>query len=276
LEEASGSVRLTLVLRGTRIALPRFGTVVLGRGVDCEVLLDGDHVSRRHAQLELNGTWCIEDLGSTNGVWVDGIRINDRAILSGGETITIGTHELVVTADADAEEDHEDRTTLVEVPSPASGAPKQSDGERATLAPSPTRRTSFLDVFGPVVDKLVAKGAAAEAEKIVGSHLRSLLAAPERADDALLRGAAALAVRLAGATRNSEWLEYTFVLHSAAGLVMRRELVDDIYRVAHLIGGFNPRSISGYVAWLNERRHELGPRERFVLQRLDGLGQMIS
>ena len=241
-------------------------------------MLDGDHVSRRHAHLELNGTWCIEDLGSTNGVWVDGVRIDHQAILSGGETITIGTHELVVRAEDGAEEDCEDRTTLVEVPSLASAAPKQSDHARPTLAPSPvpTRRTSFLDVLGPVVDKLVAKGAAAEADKIVGSHLRSLLAAPERADDALLRGAAALAVRLAGSTRNAEWLEYTFALHSAAGLVMRRELVDDIYRVAHLIGGFNPRSISGYVAWLNERRHELGPRERFVLQRLDGLGQMIS
>jgi serine/threonine protein kinase len=47
-------------------------TLVLGRAHDCDVVLNGDNVSRYHARLEWNGrSWQLTDLGSTNGTYLD-------------------------------------------------------------------------------------------------------------------------------------------------------------------------------------------------------------
>jgi pSer/pThr/pTyr-binding forkhead associated (FHA) protein len=55
--------------------------VVLGRGVNCDIQLQDSEVSRRHAMLEIKGdTATITDLGSTNGTFVDGIRVSTRPI----------------------------------------------------------------------------------------------------------------------------------------------------------------------------------------------------
>jgi adenylate cyclase len=68
--------------------------VVLGRGDDCDVVLTATAVSRRHAAMELSGgAWHISDLGSLNGVFVNGQRITTRA-LRDNDRIKIGSVEL--------------------------------------------------------------------------------------------------------------------------------------------------------------------------------------
>jgi pSer/pThr/pTyr-binding forkhead associated (FHA) protein len=68
--------------------------VVIGRSRDCDVTLDDPNVSRRHAELRREGErWAIADLGSTNGVKVNGRRV-DRALLEPGDAIVLGTLEL--------------------------------------------------------------------------------------------------------------------------------------------------------------------------------------
>src|SRR5687767_14416174 len=48
-------------------------SVTLGRGAECGIRLEGDGVSRTHAKISRqSGKYTIEDLGSTNGTWVDG------------------------------------------------------------------------------------------------------------------------------------------------------------------------------------------------------------
>jgi pSer/pThr/pTyr-binding forkhead associated (FHA) protein len=52
-------------------------------------------VSRRHAELRQEGTsWWIVDLGSTNGIELNGSRA-ERAKLEDGDTVTLGETELV-------------------------------------------------------------------------------------------------------------------------------------------------------------------------------------
>jgi hypothetical protein len=70
------------------------GTLVVGRSRECDVTLDDPNVSRRHAEIrQEGGAWWIVDLGSTNGVEVNGRRI-DRAKLEHGDEIRLGTSEL--------------------------------------------------------------------------------------------------------------------------------------------------------------------------------------
>jgi S1-C subfamily serine protease len=74
-------------------------SLVLGRDDDCDVVLDDDKASRRHAILTpgSDGTIEVEDLGSTNGTYVDGRRVQGRATLRPGGTLTIGDTALTAT-----------------------------------------------------------------------------------------------------------------------------------------------------------------------------------
>jgi DNA-binding NtrC family response regulator len=67
-----------VVLGGEVLAsypLPARGTVVIGRGAECDVRIEDPSISRRHARLELGTVTTIEDLGSSNGTLVAGARI---------------------------------------------------------------------------------------------------------------------------------------------------------------------------------------------------------
>jgi hypothetical protein len=68
---------------------------VIGRSRECDITLEDANVSRRHAELRReNGAWWIVDLGSTNGVEVNGERV-ERARLGHDDRIVLGRTELV-------------------------------------------------------------------------------------------------------------------------------------------------------------------------------------
>lgn len=82
---------------GAVIAIPlRPAGLVIGRGPQCDVRLEGDEVSRRHSQVlvERRGVF-IADIGSTNGTWVNDRRVRKAARLRDGDTIRIGETEMV-------------------------------------------------------------------------------------------------------------------------------------------------------------------------------------
>src|SRR5262245_19611613 len=65
-------------------------TLVIGRDADADVTLEGEQVSRRHAELRRVGSsWKIFDLESTNGSFVNGERVNEQA-LGVGDLVRIG------------------------------------------------------------------------------------------------------------------------------------------------------------------------------------------
>ena len=86
-----------LVVNGRRHELTK-REVVLGRSRECDVRLEDANVSRRHAAIrQEDGAYWIVDLGSTNGVEVNGRRV-DRARLSNDDRIVLGRTDLVFEA----------------------------------------------------------------------------------------------------------------------------------------------------------------------------------
>lgn len=83
-----------LEVDGRRVSLNRPVTV-LGRAGDVDVSLDDAGVSRRHAEIHVGGNGArVVDLGSTNGTFVDGERVQTGE-LRDGSTITVGRSRLV-------------------------------------------------------------------------------------------------------------------------------------------------------------------------------------
>jgi pSer/pThr/pTyr-binding forkhead associated (FHA) protein len=78
-------------LAGTTVAL-QGQTITLGRAHDSTIVLDDDYASSRHARIypDRDGQWIVEDLGSTNGTYLDRNRLTTPTPVPLGAPIRIG------------------------------------------------------------------------------------------------------------------------------------------------------------------------------------------
>jgi pSer/pThr/pTyr-binding forkhead associated (FHA) protein len=99
------------------------GRIIVGRSPDNEIYIKSKFVSRHHMQLVCDEESCvIEDLNSTNGVFIGEVQVKKRK-LDDGDTITLGVHELIYTnlritgdempKENDFEDTHDDVTPVV-------------------------------------------------------------------------------------------------------------------------------------------------------------------
>jgi hypothetical protein len=77
-------------LKGTTISLGQ-APILIGRAPECTLVLEDDYASGRHARLSLQqGTWMVEDLGSTNGTFLGRDRVQTPTPVSPGAPVRIG------------------------------------------------------------------------------------------------------------------------------------------------------------------------------------------
>ncbi|MFC4495622.1 FHA domain-containing protein [Streptomyces ovatisporus] len=78
-------------LTGTTVAL-QGQTITLGRAHDSTIVLDDDYASSRHARIypDRDGQWIVEDLGSTNGTYLERNRLTTPTPIQPGAPIRIG------------------------------------------------------------------------------------------------------------------------------------------------------------------------------------------
>ncbi|MFC3573512.1 FhaA domain-containing protein [Streptomyces yaanensis] len=90
---AGGRTRYWIEINGTRHQISR-ATLVLGRSTDADVRIDDPGVSRRHCEIRTGTPSTIQDLGSTNGIVVDG-QHTTRATLRDGSRIVVGSTTII-------------------------------------------------------------------------------------------------------------------------------------------------------------------------------------
>jgi pSer/pThr/pTyr-binding forkhead associated (FHA) protein len=77
-------------LSGTRVSLDG-RPILIGRADDSTLVLDDDYASTRHARLAFSGgDWFVEDLGSTNGTYLDRAKVTGPTRVPLGVPIRIG------------------------------------------------------------------------------------------------------------------------------------------------------------------------------------------
>ncbi|MGW1592405.1 FhaA domain-containing protein [Streptomyces sp. NPDC002343] len=90
---AGARTRYWIEINGTRHQISR-PTLVLGRSTDADVRIDDPGVSRRHCEIRTGTPSTIQDLGSTNGIVVDG-QHTTRATLRDGSRIVVGSTTVI-------------------------------------------------------------------------------------------------------------------------------------------------------------------------------------
>lgn len=250
------------------------GDTILGRGPKSTVVLDDPLVSRTHAKISVaHGQVTIEDLGSANGVLVNGTAVEKQQTLSNGDRIVVG---------------HQSFTLLVQAGSSVRGEPRHYartlNGARDSIPGDsdrigPTRRGDALELLGGVADKVLALGRGDEAERILSSYLRNLLQmARGRGEVDLLatEKAVTYAVRIAEVTGKGAWVDYAFDMYA----VHRRPLpVGIVERLYEIVRKLSPISVSAYRQYLLALRSaeaEMGPADRFVVRRIEGLESLFA
>jgi len=83
-------------LQGAEIPLEG-AQITLGRAPDSTIVIDDDYASSRHARIyESEGAWVVEDLGSTNGTWIDRTRLTTPTVLPVGAPLRVGRTTLQI------------------------------------------------------------------------------------------------------------------------------------------------------------------------------------
>lgn len=83
-------------LAGQSYEIPSEGTVVLGRSNQCDIVIPGTHLSRRHVELKVQGGGLqVRDLGSVNGTYLNDRPITD-ALAHGGDQLRLDVYTFKV------------------------------------------------------------------------------------------------------------------------------------------------------------------------------------
>jgi FHA domain len=83
---------LVLDEKGRKIGSHRLnGTIQIGRAPSCQIKLSDTYISQLHAKIsQRNGAWVVEDLGSTNGTYLNQRKVTVPTEISAGDRIRVG------------------------------------------------------------------------------------------------------------------------------------------------------------------------------------------
>lgn len=305
--------RYRIRYQGTDLEMPA-GEFVVGRSSTCNLALDDALVSRRHATIlvQPDGVW-VDDLGSRNGVAVNGERIDGRRKVAHLDRITIGSHDLMLVEIPDkltytvpcescglqqspdnyfcsrcGNPVSKGSPTLagmtLEIPSPLKDVNKTQKLEAARvgpLTPAPEENTGTgAALLTGIADKAIAMGRFEEAERVLGRSLSEILSRSKSAPSSMaahrLQEGTRYALKLAEGTRRTTWLDWVFDLHAATGRLLSSDEIEKLHDLVRKLRYTGVGPVRRYVEVVRQRAHELGPAERFLLQRLEGIERLVS
>lgn len=234
--------RLRFLLQ--EIDLPQ-GDTLLGRSASCHVTIEDPLVSRQHARLRVLGDRAsIEDLGSRNGLLVNGRQVEGEHVLSDGDRIRIGTQEFVLcTVPVQPRKQGLPGTRptgfmchcaacglpyptdLVQCPS--CGATDRMDEETLSGGEEDKQRNWTLELLVEVLEKAVSLGRWEDIERVLRrarSNVDERVAAGELVERKHLDVLAQVAAALAAHRAQADWGCWVLGLYAAMGLIPAAEV----------------------------------------------------
>jgi hypothetical protein len=223
--------------------------VVLGRSPDCQITIDDPLVSRQHARIVIEaGSARVVDLGSRNGVRVNGNLIRGEATLKHNDRVRLGTQDLVFLV-VEENQPRIARSTGYMMHCEACGRP--FPGESAVCphcghtveATSPgsyetitglvvDSQTSWtFQLLGEVIERALAAGRAPEAERMfqrAAQDVSDRLARKQPIDPKHLSSLAVYAMRLSQLLSDVRWGGWVLDIYIQSKLLPANEVLDQV------------------------------------------------
>jgi FHA domain len=248
----------------------RTGSLLVGRLTECDIVIDEALVSRMHARVCVTSDGVtLEDLHSTNGVYVNGARIVHAVALNVGDRALIGTQELAF---------YEIGTDPAPPPSteapPSSGnatgdPPTKKTGAQQHPLPIPvTARAEALELLGTLARRLANENKADQAPRMLGPHLKGILRGAHSGlvvPNALSTLASEYAIDLAHWTSDTRWLDYVVELHLVTKRLLPKSVLAALQRAERWVGFMDRRLLEYYIASFASRSKDLTESEKTSL-----------
>lgn len=287
------------------------GEFTVGRSAACNLALSDGLVSRRHAVLHVRpDAVVVEDLGSRNGVAVNGVRVDGPRALTHLDRVYIGSQELVLIdtekmrEGAKGTEDYRQCENCGAI----NGSAKRRCGECGQMLGSAatgtadvldppreqqplevvevTRKARAIDVIGGIASKAIAMGRYEEAERMLLPHLDAFLGHAElgrpingetpESDGELLDRATAFALQLADGLNNNRWIDWVFRIHLATGRLMQQETIETLHSLVRKNRYSRVQPLRKYLGAMQGDGTQHNASERFLVRRLRGLENVIA
>ena len=253
------------------------GDFVVGRSSSCHLSLDDALVSRRHAVFHVGPEGVeVEDLGSRNGVQVNGEQVVGSQRLKHLDRVMIGAQELLVIRVHGAEEEKErgTRPTLagMTLDLPIIQAPTSEQEEQTAH-----HGGSVLD---RIADKALALGRFDEAERMLARRLNQMLEEARKggrrpAPDKLLV-APQDALQLAAGMRKAAWVDWIFEMHDACEALIAADVIDRLHELVRQIRYPGGPALKRYMQNLRTRQASLSIAQQFQVRRLEGIERVVG
>jgi hypothetical protein len=274
--------RLRFVLQ--EFDLPR-GVTVIGRSLECHLTIEDPLVSRRHARITVADSGAqIEDLGSRNGVKVNGAAIKQPTSLRNGDRLRIGTQELVFSR-VDEMGRAQSRTTgqlrlcancrqpypREMLSCPSCEATEQTDDETLTATGSGSSHRWTMQLFVEALERALRLGRVVDAEQLArraAVQVDELVTAGAVVD---VDGLAALSMQVlatTAATGDPAWAVWVANVYGRCGQIPARPVVELLVETAAQF----PEPLREAIADLLERLRPTA--DRASREELDGLTRL--
>ncbi len=272
--------QFAIACAGHEVALP-IGKLILGRGSRCHIVVDDLLASREHARLTVTqDSVVVEDLGSTNGVYVNERRIQSATPLVPGDRLVVGTQELeIVGKGAKVGEAVLDLGSLATVvPRGLNGPLMEIDEPGVEVSPPkeerllPTQKADAVSTLGRLADRMLTMGRFDAAERLLRTQLHEVLQGarcgrtmvPE-----VFESVVEYALRLAEVTHKGSWVDYVVEVHMLGSRVMEGPVIARLSALLPLVGGSLDREIFYfYQESMRSRRGDMSLADRVSCDRI--------
>jgi hypothetical protein len=272
--------------------LPR-GTTLIGRSSDCQVTIEDPLVSRQHARILNDGEVAkVEDLGSRNGVKLNGIAVKQEATLKDGDRLRIGTQELVF-CKVEATAASSAKTTgflrhcstcrlpypreMVACPNCGAAESADSVAEEDTLSGqfgASSQGAWSVQLLIEVLEKALSLGRAADAERILRratAQIEERVLEGDKIDPRQLQALSIAAAKMSLDSGEPTWGSWVAQIHRRMSVVPPRPVVESL---AGLVARYPDEvgdAVEDLAAHCRGTLHAMSPEQAESVSRLEQL-----
>ena len=273
--------------------LPR-GLTVIGRSLDANLTIEDPLVSRQHARISVNDEGgSVEDMGSRNGVRVNGVQIRGPTPLNDGDRVRIGTQDFVFCRVDPLGRAHSKTTGVLRLcakcrlpyPREMAACPncestEQTDEETLSGAFGSENQTAWsVQLLVEALERALTLGRVGDAERIVRratAQVEELVGSGGMIDAKALAALSQQAVATTVASNDPTWLLWVIDMHRRTDRVPPPEIVDRIAEAAPEHAGVVHGAIESLLERLGDASRRVVPGDAEAMARLEQMRRLLA